>query len=136
MLQDLLQIDCTIDKRQRRDSMWFLAKESPMKFIFLPRTRSRKALGLNIGRSQPSGFHLQNKKSMFGLPCFKQFFESGIVGHVELVYRDPLSSGIQCPLDKSQSLKSKPTTTIKRQLKIIKIIISFSMICPFSDKTY
>lgn len=92
--------------------MWFLATESPMKFIFLPRTSSRKALGLNLGSSHPSGFHLQSKKSVFGLPCFKQFFESGIVGQVEFEYSDPLSSRIHCPLDKSQSLKSKTTTTI------------------------
>lgn len=85
----------TFDKRQRRDSMWFLATESPINVIFLARTDSRKDLGLNLGNSQSSGFHLQFRKPLSGLPCIKQFFELGIVMQLEFVYTDPLASGTQ-----------------------------------------
>lgn len=75
----------TCDKRQRRESTWFLATESPMKAIFLPRTMWRKVLGSNLGRSHCSGFHFQLRKSVSTLPCLKQFLLSGIVVQLELV---------------------------------------------------
>lgn len=75
----------TCDNRQRRESIWFLATESPMKAIFLPRTILRKILGSNIGSSHCSGFHFQLRKSLSILPCLKQFLLSGIVGQLEFV---------------------------------------------------
>lgn len=84
----------TGDKRQRRDSMWFLETESPTNAIFFPRTISKNALGSNLGSSHLSGFHLQLRKSLSILPFLKQFLEFGIVAQLELVYsKDPLSSG-------------------------------------------
>ena len=91
----------TLDRRQRRDSMWFLATESPTNASFFPRTNSRNVLGSNFGRTHWSGFHLQFRKSMSALPWWKQFFDSGIVVQLEFVYRDPSRSGIQWPLNKS-----------------------------------
>jgi hypothetical protein len=75
----------TCDKRQRRESIWFLATESPIKDIFLPRTMLRKILGSNIGSSHWLGFHFQLRKSLSILPFLKQFLLSGIVGQLEFV---------------------------------------------------
>lgn len=37
-----------------------------------------------------------------------QFFESGIVEQLEFVYKAPLLSGTQCPLNKSHSGSNQP----------------------------
>jgi len=42
-----------------------------------------------------------------------QFFESGIVAQLEFVYKDPLLSGTQCPLNKSHSGSNQKNTTQK-----------------------
>lgn len=93
----------TWDKRQRRDSMWFLATESPMKAIVFPLTISRNPLGSNRESSHFSGFHRQFRKSLSGRPCRKQFLESGIVLQLEFVYGDPRRSGTHRPSYRSQS---------------------------------
>lgn len=102
--------ELTCDKRQRRDSMWFLATESPMNASFFPRRIPRNVLALNFGRSHFSGFHLQFRKSVSLLPCLKQFFDMGIVAQLEFVYCDPPSrSGIHRPLNKSHfSFSTRP----------------------------
>lgn len=97
----ILMHKLTCDKRQRRDSRWFLATESPINASFLPRRILRNALASNLASSQLSGFHLQFRKSESFLPCLKQFFDIGIVAQLEFVYCDPLNSGTQCPLNKS-----------------------------------
>ena len=54
-----------MDKRQRRDCMWFLASESPTNATVLLPTTWRNVCGSNRGRSQASGFqrHLRNSRS-------------------------------------------------------------------------
>ena len=107
----------TFDRRQRRDSMWFLATESPMNASFFPWTNSRNVLGSNLGRSHWSGFHLQFRKSVSFLPWWKQFFEVGIVVQLEFVYWDPCRSGIQWPLNKSQFKISSSSPKIPKNQK-------------------
>lgn len=98
--------EVTCDKRQRRDSTWLRATESPMNAIFFPRTISKKAWGSNSGSSHFSGFHFQFRKSVSFLPFLKQFFDSGILLQLEFVYNGPLKSGTHWPLNKSHSSSS------------------------------
>lgn len=69
----------TVDRRQRSESIWFRANESPIKAIFLPRRVLRNVSGLKRRSSHLSGFHLQWRKSLSFLPCKKQFLKNGIV---------------------------------------------------------
>ncbi|BAH93438.1 Os06g0273400 [Oryza sativa Japonica Group] len=75
----------TLERRHRRDCIWFLESESPTNAMDLPLRRSRNAAASNRGSSQRSGRHRHRRKPRSGRPYFMQFWCSWISPQVAFV---------------------------------------------------
>ena len=75
----------TLERMQTSDCTWLREMESPMSAQALFRIKLRNLFGSNWGKSHSLGAHLQYRKSLSGLPFFKQFWWDTMRSQLSLV---------------------------------------------------
>lgn len=75
----------TLERMQTSDCAWLREMESPMTAQALFRIKLRNLFGSNWGKSHSLGAHLQYRKSLSGLPFFKQFWWDSMRSQLSLL---------------------------------------------------